>query len=229
MKIRYINSAGVERVENNVKKTPSYKVLSGFVGGPIERFDFRVRKARAWGKSFKATMYVNEDGFKLPINPAATHLCKVGAELMKTVMIQDAIRGPVVVIEPDDKPAKKNNSMYQPREDARRAVLATPEAADKIATAYKLGKPFLEVVGRAIYAAWNDIAYDLSQCEGKLTYAGNVEACIDADRLWFNRSPSHTKSFAEGVIADRAITLAIDVHGYGTVLRFLARHIKLSI
>jgi hypothetical protein len=98
------------------------------------------------------------------------------------------------------------------------------------ATGKKLDKAFLEVVSGPIYGTWNEVAADVASLGGRMTYSGNIEVCIDADRLWYGKQGRIGDSgYEKAVAADEAVRVAIDTHGYEKVLRFLARNIKLGV
>lgn len=122
---------------------------------------------------------------------------------------------------------------------AYKKALDTPEGKAAEATGEKLNEAFLKIVSGPIYATWEYVASDLPAGE-RMSYAGAIEVCLDADRLWFSVSPppkdqssphyaGAKRRFDAAVFAEAAVRKAIEKHGYGKVLRWLARRIKLSI
>jgi hypothetical protein len=102
-------------------------------------------------------------------------------------------------------------------------VRASPECRAAAEKGKTLNEEFVKLVIRSIYRTWDDVACDL-QGE-RISYSGAIEICLDADRLWYPMQ----RYGAEAVIADEAVKVAIDTHGYTKVLRFLAKHIKLGV
>lgn len=115
-------------------------------------------------------------------------------------------------------------------------TLNTPEGKAAEAKGNKLNKDFLELVRGPICQSWQYVAQDWPEGE-KVTYAGAIEVSIDADRIWTNvyppsstnQSERRVRQWKEAVFAEAAIRQACKVHDYGKVLRFLAKHIKLSL
>ncbi len=104
MKVRYIEVNGTEVVRVTTK-TPSYELMSKFLGGYIERFTMLVDNPTPGGKPKKATVWVNEEGgiLGLPVNEVVSALVVRSAELMPPgTVARQQIRGNVIVIQSND-------------------------------------------------------------------------------------------------------------------------------
>ena len=88
--------------------------------------------------------------------------------------------------------------------------------------ATKLDKTVLEQLRGPILRVWNyigDESLSLAQeCGERLSNAGAMEGCIDANRL---------SDCGQSPVADRLVSELINEHGYSKVSKFLCRHIKL--
>ncbi len=93
----------------------------------------------------------------------------------------------------------------------------------------KLNKEFLAAVEAPIHRTWQAIGGDVGALEGRQTFIGNMEMCIDADRLdmYGGGYGSKLTEPNEGKAANDLIGYACMQHDYIKVLKFLARHIKL--
>ena len=86
----------------------------------------------------------------------------------------------------------------------------------------KLDKAFLKTGEGPIHSTWGAIAYDVADMGERLTYAGNMEMVLDANRL-------SAYGGADGKAADALVGVACKEHGYDKVSHYLCRHIKLGI
>lgn len=82
----------------------------------------------------------------------------------------------------------------------------------------------MDKVRGPIVSVWGQIAADAVEL-GRLSNAGAVELCIDADRLTFFAYGDRGKQAAAE--AEAELENAIKAHGYTKVLKVLARSIRL--
>jgi len=89
------------------------------------------------------------------------------------------------------------------------------------------GKAILDALNGPIHSTWQMIGHDVSQCaqemRERVTNAGAIESCIDANRLQDYGGSTKEKRDA----AEKALNACIDKHGLDAVMRYLTRHIHL--